>query len=173
MRAGARLASLAFAGAALMAGCSRARAHAEPLAPVDVFVGLEYSGQLPGTRTLVGLLLDEVDSTEYALEYVIREDGADTLLVLQEMLRRDVAGIPTWRVLASVRAPGVPAQHRLEFAVCQLRGAVERNVFALVKTRDTYRLDEVRAAWRTDPIRRTFEAVPVRDMSCANESFEP
>lgn len=160
-------------GALLLSGCSRARVRAEPLAPVGTFVGLEYSGQLPGTRTLVGLLLDEVDSTEYALEYVIHEQDADTLLVLQRMLRRDASGVPTWRVLASVRAPGVPAEHRLEFAVCQLRGVVERNVFALVKTRDTYRLDEVRAAWRADPISRTFEPVPVGDMSCANESFEP
>lgn len=160
-------------GALLSSGCSRAPIRAEPLAPLGTFAGLEYSGQLPGTHTLVGLLLDEVDSTEYALEYVIQEPYADTLLVLQRMLRRDASGVPTWRVLASVRAPGVPAEHRLEFAVCQLRGVVERNVFALVKTRDTYRLDEVRAAWRADPISRTFETVPVGDMSCANESFEP
>ena len=160
---------LVFSASSTLACAGRSAAPGPQ--PVPTFVGLEYEGQLPGTRFLTGMLLNEEAGVEYSLELLEAPGGR--LLVMQRLLDRNAQGKPRWRVLATFRAPRVPRKHRMVFYSCARRGAGDVNLFAVARDEEDFTLDRVLAAWRAEPTRSQLVSVPPHEVTCENEGWEP
>jgi hypothetical protein len=163
------LSVLAFCLSSTLACAGRAAAP-DPL-PISTFVGLEYEGQLPGTQSLTGMLLNEEAGVEFALELLESQGGR--LLVMQRLLERNATGKPRWRVLATFRAPHVPRKHRLVFYSCARSGTGDVNIFAVARDEEDFTLDQVLAAWRAEPTKAQLVSVPAHEVTCENEGWEP